>query len=77
MTTADDDVDGRRCTATGRLLKGWKEATAVMVAKRRHMPITLDAFMVWFGVVWFICWMLCLLSLPLRCSLFFAKPKGK
>lgn len=50
MTTADDDVDGRRCNADGRLLKGWKAATAVTVAKRRHMPMTLDAFMVWFGV---------------------------
>lgn len=50
MTTADDDVDGRRCNVAGRLLKGWKAATAVTVAKRRHMPMTLDAFMVWFGV---------------------------
>ena len=43
----DDDVDGRRCNAAERLLKGWKAATAVTVAKRRHMPMTLDAFMVW------------------------------
>jgi len=51
MTTADD-VDCRRCNAAGRLLKGWKKAvTAVTVAKRRHTPMTLDAFMVvWFGV---------------------------
>ena len=49
MTTTDDDVDGRRCNAAERLLKGWKAATAVTVAKRRHMPMTLDAFMVWIG----------------------------
>ena len=48
MTTVDDDVDGRRCNDAGRLLKGWKAATAVTVAKRRHTPMmTLDAFIMY------------------------------